>query len=89
MDELRAPKYYDKIVRPTRNAVKPETLGPTTDAAQQHILCIYHQIHTWQGDCNLLVEEWGWKLTNRGIMPVKMMKKIAPPEEWLPDGLRV
>ena len=33
LDELRSRKYFDKITGTTRQSVKPETLGSTTNAA--------------------------------------------------------
>ena len=79
LDELRARKYFDKLASQTKTAVEPENLGPTTDAAHQHILRMYRQIEEWKGN-HLNEEKYGFKRTPRGFMPVEMTKKIVPPE---------
>ena len=38
LDELRSRKYFDKLASTSRKAVAPKEFGPTTDAAQQHIM---------------------------------------------------
>ena len=38
LDELRSRKYIDKITRSSKNAVKPESLGPTKDATELPLL---------------------------------------------------
>ena len=68
LDELRARKYFDKLVSHTTTAVEPESLGPTTDAAQQHLLRIYRQIEEWKGN-RLDEESYGFRRTPRGFMP--------------------
>ena len=51
LDELlRCRKYYEKISRPTRQTVKAEALGPTSDSAHQYVLRIYYQVQEWRGD---------------------------------------
>ena len=71
MDELRSRKYYEKISGSTRQAVKAEALDPTSDAAQQHILRMYHQVQEWRGDTVLDPLSWGWKITEQRMMPIE------------------
>ena len=78
LDELRVRKYFEKLSGPSRQAVKAENLGPTTDAAQQHILRIYFQVQSWKGNVDLDPLDWGWKMTKQGLMPIEMTKQIAP-----------
>ena len=80
LDELRVRKYYEKITGQTCQCVKVGALGPTSDAAQQHVLRIYHQIQEWRGENVLDPLNWGWQLTQRGVMPIEMTKQVAPPE---------
>ena len=81
LDELRSRKYYDKISGHTLQAVKTESLGPTTDAAQQHILRIHYQISEWRGNSSFEPLDWGWRLTSGGkLMPIEMTKPNAPVE---------
>ena len=65
LDELRSRKYFDKLVGASRRAVTPQALGPTTNAAQQHILRVYFQIEVWKGESDLNALDWGWKMTHR------------------------
>ena len=78
LDELRVRKYFEKLSGPSRQAVKAENLGPTTDAAQQHIIRIYFQVQSWKGNVDLDPLDWGWKMTKQGLMPIEMTKQIAP-----------
>ena len=80
LDELRSRKYFEKISGPTRQAVEAEALGPTSDAAQQHVLRMYYQVQEWRGDNVLDPLSWGWQMTKQGMMPIEMTKPIAPPE---------
>ena len=80
LDELRSRKYYEKISGSTRQAVKAEGLGPTSDAAQQHILRMYHQVQEWRGDTVLDPLSWGWKITEQRMMPIEMTKHISQAE---------
>ena len=66
--------------RSTRQAVKAEALDPISDAAQQHILRMYHQVQEWHVDTALDPLSRGWKITEQRMMPIEMTKQIAPPE---------
>ena len=44
LDEMRARKYLVKLAAQDKRAVTPEALGPTTDAARQHILRVFFQV---------------------------------------------
>ena len=77
MDELRLANYYRKFGG--KSAVKPQSLGPTSDATAQHSLRVYHQVQAWQGR-DLIPEEWAWILVNGKLMPVKMLLPPAPQE---------
>ena len=41
---------YDKKSGLTREAIKLETLGPTSDAAHQHILYVHYSVREWKED---------------------------------------
>ena len=76
MDDKRLANYYKKIAG--KNAIKPEGLGPTSDATAQHSLRVYYQVQVWKGNNELNAEEWGWRKTTRGILiPVAAMKPPA------------
>ena len=44
LDKFRVNKYHEKVSGQTQHSVKVEALEPTSDAAQQHVLWIFHQI---------------------------------------------
>ena len=64
----------------TQHSIKVEAPGPTSDAAHQHVLWIYHQIQEWRWDYAPDPLKWGWQLTKRGIMLIEMTKQVALPE---------
>ena len=77
MDELRLANCYRKLGG--KSAVKPQSLGPTSDATAQHSPRVYHQVQAWQGR-DLIPEEWAWILANGKLMPVKITLPPAPQE---------
>ena len=79
LDEMRARKYLVKLAAQDKRAVKLEALGPTTDAARQHILRVFFQVEEWKGH-KLNPEMYGFKMNTFGLMPIKMTKEIAPPQ---------
>lgn len=55
-------------------------LPPTSDAAYQHLLRVYHQIQAWLS-FKLPAEEWGWQYTsNKRLIPKPMTNPTAPSE---------
>ena len=77
LDELRYSKYNRKLGT-SKKALSAEMLGPTSDAACQHILHVYHQVQVWKGKNDLVLNEWGWKVTNDLVLPVAMTKPPRP-----------
>ena len=77
LDELRYSKYNRKLGT-SKKALSAEMLGPTSDAACQHILRVYHQVQVWKGKNDLVLNEWGWKVTNDLVLPVAMTKPPRP-----------
>ena len=80
LDEWRSRKYIDMITRSSKNAVKPESLGPTKDAAELHLLRCYYQIQVWMGNACIEPLSWGWKKSKGKMMPLEMSKPIALPQ---------
>ena len=62
------------------HSVKVEACGPTSDAAHQHVLRIYHQTQEWRGEYGMDPLKWHCQLTRRRIMPIEMTEQVAPPE---------
>ena len=52
LDELHYSQYTRKLGT-TKKALSPKMLGPTSDAASLHIMCIYYRIQAWKGRTNL------------------------------------
>ena len=46
-----------------KSAVKPESLGPTSDATGKHSERVYHTLQGWCGN-DLPPEQWGWEIWN-------------------------
>ena len=55
----------------------PQKLPPTSAAAFQHSLRVFHQINHWM-DNNLPPENYGWKIINESHKPVFTEQPIAP-----------
>ena len=53
---------------------------PLTDAiAQFHCLHTYLQVKKWLG-IDLPPTEWGWKMTENGLVPITTNEDPAPPD---------
>ena len=77
MDEKRLADYYKKLGG--KPAVKPESLGPTSDASAKHSERIYHILRSWCRN-DLPPEKWRWKMSNGMRLPVQMTKPPTPHE---------
>ena len=77
MDEKRLATYYKKLGG--KSAVKPKSLGPTSDATGKHSERVYHTVQGWRGN-DLPSEQWGWEILNGIYIPVQMTKPPAPDE---------
>ena len=80
LDELRYRKYSTKIVT-NKGAIKPEDLGPTSDAASYHSLRAYYQVQIWIGNNSIDPLQWGFRIKNN-MLPIPMSKPPAPSELW-------
>ena len=69
--------YYSKLGG--KSAVKPESLGPTSDATAKHSERVYDTVQSWCGN-DLPPEQWGWKMLNWMCLPVQMTKPPTPHE---------
>ena len=77
LDELRLMKFTRKIATST-NAVVPESLGPTSDAARFHSLRVYNQVQEWMGVTSIDAVDWGWMTRGDYLLPIRMSKPAAP-----------
>lgn len=80
LNELRFFKFYNNTARQTLNKnFELASLPPTSDAAAQHSLRVYHQVQEWLGNTlSLSPTSWGWKKQGEFLAPVTMEKPIAP-----------
>lgn len=70
---------YLTFVKNTRNKkqVQLSCLPPTSASATQHLFRVYYQVQTWQGN-ELNPEDWGWKLINNTLEPIRTLLPPAP-----------
>ena len=61
------------------NAISPDSLPPTSNAAMYNSLRVYHQVQTWLLN-DLPPLKWGCMYQNKRLMPVLMDISPAPPE---------
>ena len=77
LGELR---YLLLVKRVDKAAVELESLAPSDDAANFHILRVYLQVQLWMGNTDINPENWGWEKTENGLIPIQTRRPIAPPE---------
>ena len=83
---LRHIKYIEMVA--TCNEVEPENLPPTERVTYFHALRVHLQVCQWMNlDLHCLeVTEWGWKMQQSQLHPVKT--DIEPGPEWLLQFVR-
>ena len=52
-------------------------LPPTSCAAREHSLRVFHQVQQWRG-IQLPPTDWGWKLDGEHLLPITTLKAVAP-----------
>ena len=77
---FRNNKYLDMCYK---GKVEPERMPPTEKAAFYHGLRAHWQIATWKllnddVGCSLKPEDWGWKLQDARMTPIKSDLPVAP-----------
>ena len=76
LNAARVEKFQVKVAT-SSGIVPPEKLPPTSDAASQHSLRVYHQVQAWRGN-DLPPQNMGWNKTSTGFKPIAMTKSAAP-----------
>ncbi|KAJ8398943.1 hypothetical protein AAFF_G00416100 [Aldrovandia affinis] len=80
LDSLRHKRFCEKVATSTSH-VQPQSLPPTSAAAKYHSLRVYYQVQQWKGTVDeLLPQEWGWKESDGGLVPVQTDLPPAPLE---------
>ena len=78
LDTLRYRKYMRTIAKQSVHATFDlATLPPTSAAARQHSLRVYHQVQQWM-DVNLNATDWGWTLVGNSLRPIMTTLEAAP-----------
>ena len=62
---------------PIHTQFQLSSLPPTSAAAKEHSLCVYHRVQHWLG-CDLLPSDWGWNLVHGELHPVLTHKSPTP-----------
>lgn len=72
-------KTYARIVgkKPPNYVLDLASLPPTSAAAREHSLRVYHQMQAWRGN-RLPPTEWGWKLEHGQHIPTTTLLPPAP-----------
>ena len=81
LDSLRYKRFCEKV--PTNiSHLQPQSLPPPSAAAKYHSLRAYFQVQQWKGsgEDELQPEQWGWKETEGGLMPIHTDLPPAPDE---------
>ena len=63
-----------------KGVVDPNKLPPTSDAVHQHNRRVYLQTMVWRAldHTPLDPEQWGWKFSDQGYIPVQSTRDCAP-----------
>jgi hypothetical protein len=78
LDQLRYRAFMKAIAKcPVTSEIQLEALPPTSAAAHQHSLRVYHQVQLWKGK-KLAPTSWGWQRTETCLEPVMTVKAPAP-----------
>ena len=78
LDLLRFRKFVTKTSTLDKH-VQVCSLPPTSAAAKYHTYRVYHQVQQWVGN-TLLAQDWGWKLDDNMLIPMKTTLAPAPDE---------
>ena len=78
LDEMRYTSYKRHVAKqPTYAKFDLAILPPTSCAAREHSLRVFHQVQAWRG-IQLPPTEWGWKLAEEHLIPIASLKAPAP-----------
>ncbi|CAG2194071.1 unnamed protein product [Mytilus edulis] len=77
LNVLRYRKFAARVLT-NKTCVQIHTLPPTSNAASFHSQRAYLQMKMWMNKDNLNPCEWGWKVANGNLVPVKCTMDAAP-----------
>ncbi|CAC5426498.1 unnamed protein product [Mytilus coruscus] len=77
LNVLRYRKFAARVLT-NKTCVQIHTLPPTSNAASFHSQGAYFQMKMWMDKDNLNPFQWGWKVANRKLVPVKCTIDAAP-----------
>ncbi|KAK3917829.1 Chromosome-associated kinesin KIF4 [Frankliniella fusca] len=83
LDKARYKAYVRKIAKKSvASKIDLALLPPTSAAAIQHCLRVYHQVQAWLGR-ELPAVDWGWKLSPTGLLVPVTTTLLAAPSKVL------
>lgn len=78
LDEMRYNNYKRIVAKqPVYAKFDLGILPPTSSAARQHSLRVFHQVQLWRG-IQLPPADWGWKVDDDHLMPIASLRAAAP-----------
>ena len=77
LNALRYKNFTSKVIT-NNSSVQVQTLPPTSDAAALHCLRVYFQTQVWMGNSSLNPLEYGWRIDEGKLVPLKMTLSPAP-----------
>ena len=77
---LRYKRFCEKVAISSSH-IEAKSLPPTSAAAKYHSLRVYYQVQEWKGTVDRQVpQDWGWKDSEWGLIPVLSDLPPAPQE---------
>lgn len=78
LDDMRYTSYKRLIAKqPVYAKFDLAILPPTSCAAREHSLRVFHQVQLWRGN-QLPPTDWGWKVVEGQLVPITTLKAAAP-----------
>ena len=77
INHLRLRRFKEKVAKSSKY-VEAKSLPPTRAATKFHSLRVYFQIQEWKGRNQLKPDEWGWKLSDGKLQPIKTDLPAGP-----------
>ena len=77
LDRLRYTRFCENVASST-SQVQPTALPPTSSSAYYHSFRVYLQVQNWMGRTDVNPKDWGWRIVDGKMMPVRCSLSPAP-----------
>ena len=77
INHLQLRRFKEKVAKSSKY-VEAKSLPPTRAATKFHRLRAYFKIREWKGGSQLKPVEWGWKLSDGKLQPIKTDLPAGP-----------